>query len=151
MTGRSATFTGGQSAYTLQPPTNVNPTRAAVKVLDGPNTFWLQSFVKNGATVSSGVLVYQSHSDGKVQAGSFLMDMHPDTATLDDAAMTVGDSWTNPLGNVTVSVKSKVDGCATVWVSKPVFPVLSPVLTVPSITLPPGPTCLVDAPAYFQP
>ena len=104
---REKTVTGPAS-MTLRPIESSQAALQGVKVIDGAQTFWIEyrqpvgvdSWLSSYPWATDGVLV---HTREPYIATSYLLDMRANDDWW-DAALPTGATWTDPLGDVTISV-----------------------------------------------
>jgi len=100
---------------------------------------WIESRQNSGLyssrldpSVHTGALIrYQDSTTGNK---SHLLDFTPATASFADAALQVGQGWTDPYGNVSVLVNSVTPGAMTVTVNYGALPCVA---ATPEVTLAP--------------
>jgi hypothetical protein len=119
MSGRVADVPRWGGTYTLQPLEISSPAIQALRIVDGTDTFWLEYRQPIGvdrwltAANTAGVLI-------RVQrpGATLLMDMTPaSNLGFADAGLPVGASWTNPGGEVRITVLAAGSTGAQVTVS----------------------------------
>ena len=122
LTGSSvATQSLGTVTYTMSPLESSSGTRAVQLPTSAGRTYWLefrQGFgfdagLASNSNVVNGVLVHLGPSD---VGGADLLDMTPATDDFGDAALTVGNSFTDPAANMGVTVLSKTGATLSVQV-----------------------------------
>ncbi|HZQ59883.1 MAG TPA: hypothetical protein VFC24_00960, partial [Casimicrobiaceae bacterium] len=131
--GNVQTHTSGTKTYTLAPLENSGGTTYAVKIPAATNrTYWLEyrqpigfdggmsNYPNNGAqirvanpfeTLCSGCDAWSNDTE--------LVDATPGTSTFTDAALTVGNTFTDSQYNITISVSAATSGALTVQVTSP--------------------------------
>jgi M6 family metalloprotease-like protein len=132
--------TGG--TYTIQNYEGRPAGVKALKVRRGTGNeawLWIESRQNTGlyssrlnASLFTGALVH--YQDSTTGLKSHLLDFVPSTSTYTDAALQVGQTWTDPYSNVSVTVASVTSSALTVTVNYGAVPCVS---TVPSVTASP--------------
>lgn len=142
--GRTAISTSsvGTATYALAPVEDDPPSGVVqyLKVIDGANVFWLNFHRKAAPRVSSlasytsGLLV--RHEVNPQASSGHLLHMNRSESlglqTLYHPNMVVGQTWTNPLGTVSVTLNAAEPTGATVTIAWPVQPP-PPVRVVPDL------------------
>ncbi len=122
LTGSSVATQGlGTVTYTMSPLESSSGTRAVQLPTIAGRTYWLefrQGFgfdagLASNSNVVNGVLVHLGPSD---VGGADLLDMTPATDNFGDAALTVGNSFTDPAANMGVTILSKTGATLSVQV-----------------------------------
>jgi hypothetical protein len=113
-------------SVTLKPLSAIGQSPRALRLVDGPATLWLEYRQPTGLEapqfsdqegLTYGVLVHREIDLGSGQApGSYLLDVSPGTPAA-DSVIPVGQSWANPLGEMTIRVESATATGATVTLS----------------------------------
>jgi hypothetical protein len=127
MEGRETTSTSAGS-YTIAPLEQQSPALQAVKVVDGSETFWVEyrqpigvdAWLSNYPQATSGVRILLEAPDdaGFPAPGSYLLDMTPDgTGNFYDAALPVGSTFCDPLGNDAIKLDSANASGATISIT----------------------------------
>ncbi|MEO8751346.1 MAG: Ig-like domain repeat protein [Casimicrobiaceae bacterium] len=130
--GGVATFGGGTQTYTLGPIELAGQSQYAVQIPTGSSnrTYWVEfrqplgidaaapAFPTNGAQVRVSYPFENQCSgcSGKNDDTQFL-DMTPANSSFSDGALLVGQSWTDPLYNITISVETFTASALTVKVT----------------------------------
>ena len=119
------THPGGTATYTLAPYETPGGTTYAVRVpASAKRQYWLEwrqpigfdAAVGTGAT--NGALVHIGYPND-YSCGSCLLDLTPATSTFGDAALAVGQSWTDATTGTALSVVSKTATALTLTVTTP--------------------------------
>jgi hypothetical protein len=135
------------ASYTLQPIEDVGIAGTkAIRMVNGTGTFWLEYRTRKGADqnvdsrATEGVLIHQQLRDPEAlpatDFGSYLVDTTPGTPLGNfDAALTLGRSWTNPVGNALITVTKMTATEAQVTIGpRPPTPAPPPPITTSSPT-----------------
>jgi PKD repeat protein len=133
LTGASiATRSSGSGTYTLSPLESGSGLRALqLTTNDSSRTYWVEfrqaigfdAGLSGNANVMNGVLI---HIGPSADWGSDLLDMLPGTATFSDAALDVGDAFTDSSVGLTITTLSKTANTIVVRVDfGPVVPIAS--------------------------
>jgi PKD repeat protein len=114
LTGASvATRSSGSGSYTLMPLESGSGLRAVqLPTSDPSRTYWVEfrqaigfdSSLSGNANVMNGVLI---HIGPSADWGSDLLDMNPSTTTFGDAALDVGNAFTDATVGLTITAVSK--------------------------------------------
>jgi FG-GAP-like repeat/Gametolysin peptidase M11 len=93
-------------------------TARALRITDGSNILWVEYRRSGVLAHDQGVFVHLQRPDGLVAAGSFLVGVsQPLSIGGGPANLPVGASWTNPLGNMRITVVSEDASFAHIRVS----------------------------------
>jgi hypothetical protein len=130
----------GAGTYTISGLSVQDNNPKALRILKSGSTYYyvefrrpvgFDSFVASNSNTMNGVLITQNSS----ATSNYLLDMVPATTSWSDAALKVGQSFTDPATNTTISVASVSSGGAVVNISYGSVPC---VMSSPTVTANPS-------------